>query len=60
MERIKPLKSLPADSRTSLEESYLDEFPDIDLIQKDPVEEPPAQDEPSDLPLKQRLQAARH
>jgi hypothetical protein len=38
MKSTKSPKIAPTDSRVSLAEEYLDENPDIDLIQKDPVE----------------------
>jgi hypothetical protein len=40
MKRTKSPKIASTDSRGSLAEEYLDENPDIDLIQKDPVEYP--------------------
>ena len=40
MKRTKFPKIASTDSRGSLAEEYLDENPDIDLIQKDPVEYP--------------------
>lgn len=44
MTHTKTVKSAPFDSRSSLSLTYLDEYPDIDLIQQGPADEPESSD----------------
>ena len=64
MTRTKSPKFAPLDSRASFSAPYLDEFPDIDLVQPDPVEmETESIDEKvrtAPLPVARRRHAVTH